>query len=110
MTDGQRRIGEAHSIREAAMRLHIGERTERNALYRRHQRRPAPVWEHRHAETVGFTGRYGVTDLVYVEFHDEMPAAILREKQMKKWRRAWKLQLIEKDNPGRVDLYDQLAG
>jgi putative endonuclease len=49
-----------------------------------------------------------VKNLVYVEFHDTMPDAILREKQMKKWRRDWKLWLIEESNPDWRDLYDDL--
>ena len=68
------------------------------------------VWEHRTAEVDGFAKRYGVTRLVYAEFHDEMTAAILREKQMKKWRRAWKVELIERDNPRWEDLFDRFAG
>lgn len=65
-------------------------------------------WEHREAAAEGFTDRYGVNLLVYAEFHDTMPDAILREKQMKKWRRDWKLRLIERDNPDWRDLYDDL--
>jgi putative endonuclease len=57
----------------------------------------------------GFTKRYGVHRLVYAEFHDTMVEAILREKRIKKWRRAWKLELIERTNPTWRDLYDELA-
>jgi putative endonuclease len=67
------------------------------------------AWEHRSDAIDGFTRRYGVKHLVYAEFHDTMLAAILREKQLKKWRRAWKLDLIERDNPQWRDLYDDLA-
>jgi len=56
----------------------------------------------------GFTKRYAVHRLVYVEFHQTMSDAILREKQIKKWRRAWKLELIEKANPQWPDLYGDL--
>jgi putative endonuclease len=56
----------------------------------------------------GFTCRYGVHLLVHAEFHATMPDAILREKQVKKWRRAWKLALIEQNNPGWRDLTDDL--
>jgi putative endonuclease len=49
-----------------------------------------------------------VHTLVYVEFHATMPDAILREKQIKKWRRAWKLALIEQSNPDWRDLYQEL--
>jgi putative endonuclease len=66
------------------------------------------AWEHRSGVVAGFTKRYGVHRLVYVEFHATMPNAIQREKQIKKWRRAWKLRLIEESNPRWRDLYDDL--
>ena len=59
---------------------------------------------HRAGEIEGFTKDYGVTRLVYAEFHDTMEAAIVREKQMKKWNRAWKVRLIEQANPEWQDL------
>jgi putative endonuclease len=57
----------------------------------------------------GFVQDDGVRRLVFAEFHDTMEAAILREKRLKKWRRAWKLELIERHNPRWRDLYDELA-
>ena len=66
------------------------------------------VWEHRSGAVPGFTRQYAVHMLVYVEFHEAMPDAILREKQIKKWRRAWKLALIEEGNPDWRDLYQEL--
>jgi putative endonuclease len=63
------------------------------------------VWQHRSDAAAGFTQKYGVHTLVYAEFHATMPDAILREKQIKKWRRKWKLELIERDNPEWRDLY-----
>jgi putative endonuclease len=66
------------------------------------------AWEHRTEAAEGFTKRYAVHCLVYVEFHDTMPDAILREKQIKKWRRAWKLDLIERDDPDWRDLYEDV--
>ncbi|HLI14168.1 MAG TPA: GIY-YIG nuclease family protein [Alphaproteobacteria bacterium] len=66
------------------------------------------AWEHRSDVVAGFTKRYGVHRLVFVEFHDSMADAILREKRIKKWHRAWKLALIERDNPEWRDLYDEL--
>lgn len=66
------------------------------------------AWEHRNSMMDGFTRRYGLKMLVHVEFHNTMPDAILREKQIKKWRRAWKLELIERENPDWSDLYDDL--
>ena len=65
-------------------------------------------WEHRSDLVEGFTKRYGVHRLVYAEFHATMPLAIQREKQLKKWNRAWKLRLIEEINPQWHDLYDDL--
>ncbi|HSV30313.1 MAG TPA: GIY-YIG nuclease family protein [Candidatus Omnitrophota bacterium] len=67
------------------------------------------VWEHKNDVADGFTKRYHVHDLVYAEFHDTMDAAILREKQVKRWARAWKIELIEKTNPSWHDLYDEFA-
>ncbi|HTH18210.1 MAG TPA: GIY-YIG nuclease family protein [Magnetospirillum sp.] len=66
------------------------------------------VSEHKLDAVEGFTKRYGVHTLVYAEFHDTMPLAIEREKQMKKWRRGWKIELIEKSNPDRRDLYEDI--
>ena len=66
------------------------------------------AWEHRSDVVEGFTKRYAVHRLVYVEFHATMPDAILREKQIKKWRREWKIRLIEQANPQWRDLYDDL--
>ena len=67
------------------------------------------VWQHRSNAVAGFVQDYGVDRLVFVEFHNTMEAAILREKRLKKWRRAWKLDLIERHNPQWRDLYDELA-
>ncbi|HXS41269.1 MAG TPA: GIY-YIG nuclease family protein [Stellaceae bacterium] len=66
------------------------------------------TWQHRTEAVEGFTRNYHVHMLVYLEFHATMEAAIIREKQLKKWRRQWKLQLIERDNPSWRDLYDDL--
>lgn len=66
------------------------------------------VWEHRNDAVDGFTKRYGVHSLVYYELHGDMESAILREKQIKKWRRAWKIQMIEKDNPEWLDLWNSI--
>jgi putative endonuclease len=67
------------------------------------------VWEHKVDVTDGFTNRYGVHTLVYAEFHATMEEAILREKRIKSWRRAWKMKLIEEANPTWRDLYDEIA-
>ena len=66
------------------------------------------IWQHRHNEIAGFTQRDNVHQLVYYELHNDMAAAILREKQLKKWKRAWKIRLIEESNPAWIDLWDQI--
>jgi putative endonuclease len=66
------------------------------------------VWEHRDGMVEGFTRRYGVKYLVWFEFHHDFPSAIAREKQLKKWNRAWKLELIEQGNPDWRDLWTDL--
>ncbi|MBY0273210.1 MAG: GIY-YIG nuclease family protein [Alphaproteobacteria bacterium] len=66
------------------------------------------VYEHKEKVFGGFTAEYNVNLLVYYEMHEEISEAILREKRIKKWRRAWKLELIEKENPYWKDLYEQL--
>ena len=67
------------------------------------------AWQHRSNAVGGFVRDYGVHRLVFVEFHETMADAILREKRIKKWRRAWKLELIERHNPQWRDLYHELA-
>ncbi|EJL83366.1 putative endonuclease containing a URI domain containing protein [Herbaspirillum sp. CF444] len=63
------------------------------------------VYEHKHGLIPGFTQKYGIRDLVYVEVFDDIVNAITREKQRKAWRRAWQIELIEKTNPYWNDLY-----
>lgn len=58
----------------------------------------------------GFSKRYGVDRLVYIEFHEDMERAIAREKQLNRWHRAWKIALIEKKNPSWRDLYWEMSG
>jgi putative endonuclease len=64
------------------------------------------VWQHRSEAVSSFVRDYRVYRLVYAEFHQTMADAILREKRLKKWRRAWKLELIEAQNPQWRDLND----
>lgn len=66
------------------------------------------VWEHRSKAVPGFSARYGVDRLVWYELYDRIDEAIAREKAMKKWRRAWKVALIEEANPTWTDLAGQL--
>ena len=67
------------------------------------------VWEHKNDQSDGFTRKYGVHRLVYYERHMDMPAAITREKQLKKWNRAWKVELIEQRNPEWDDLWNEVV-
>ena len=67
------------------------------------------VWQHKNDVVEGFTKRHGVHTLVWYEPHESMESAITREKAIKEWKRAWKLELIEKGNPTWRDLYEELA-
>ena len=67
------------------------------------------VWQHKSKVAEGFTAKYGVDKLVYYEAHGSAEAAIVREKQLKKWRRSWKIELIEGLNPDWRDLCDELV-
>ena len=67
------------------------------------------VYEHKSDSVEGFTKKYQVHDLVYFEQADDVGAAIAREKQLKKWNRAWKLELIEKSNGDWRDLYPKIV-
>ena len=68
------------------------------------------VWQHRNDEVDGFTKQYQVHTLVYFELHNTMMDAIRREKQIKKWYRAWKIRLIEEENPEWRDLWFEITG
>jgi putative endonuclease len=65
--------------------------------------------EHRESLREGFTKKYGVHQLVWFDEFADIHDAILREKHIKKWRRAWKIELIEKMNPDWSDLFEQIA-
>ena len=67
------------------------------------------AWEHREGLVEGFTKRYGLNRLVYVERHEEVAAAIQRERTMKHWPRAWKVNLIVAQNPDWADLFETLT-
>jgi putative endonuclease len=68
------------------------------------------VHQHKTKATPGFTSRYNVQRLVWFETYDDPTNAIAREKEIKKWRRAWKMRLIEEANPTWRDRYEEIAG
>lgn len=67
------------------------------------------VYEHKTKAVPGFTKKYDITKLVYFEIFDDPLTAIEREKELKKWRRDWKIRLIEENNPAWADIYEGLA-
>jgi len=68
------------------------------------------VYEHKNDLVDGFTNKYQIHHLVYFEQHEDVTAAIHREKRLKEWQRKWKLALIEISNPQWTDLYDEITG
>lgn len=66
------------------------------------------VATHKHGGILGFTAKYRVYSLVWYEHHDTMESAILREKRIKKWKRDWKVRMIEELNPNWIDLHDEI--
>lgn len=70
----------------------------------------ARTYIHREELVPGHASRYHIHHLVHYEGFEEPTAAIAREKQIKKWLRAWKIELIERDNPNWDDLYPRLVG
>ena len=69
----------------------------------------ARIWQHKNDLVEGFSEKYEVNLLVYYELYETMLEAIKREKQLKKWNRDWKLELIEKFNENWADLYSQIS-
>lgn len=67
------------------------------------------TWEHREGFIPGFTRKYGCKMLVWFEVHPDLETALVREKRLKRWRRAWKLKLIEEMNPHWRDLWEDLS-
>jgi putative endonuclease len=67
------------------------------------------IYEHKNDLAEGFTKKYAIHNLVYFEATESVESAIMREKQLKKWNRAWKTNLIEKNNPTWNDLYSDLV-
>ena len=69
---------------------------------------PSRVWQHKNSVVDGFTKKYNVHQLVYYEVHGNRETALTREKQIKKWNRKWKIELIEEQNPDWRDLYEDI--
>ena len=67
------------------------------------------VWQHKTRAIPGFTAKYGVDCLVWFETHERLETALIRERQIKKWKRDWKINLIERENPNWADLYPSLS-
>ena len=67
------------------------------------------VWEHKTKAVPGFTAKYDVDRLVWFEAHDTLEGAMQRERRIKSWKRSWKIELIEKDNPHWIDLYASIS-
>ena len=67
------------------------------------------IWEHRNNTVDGFSKKYGIHILVYYELHADMMTAITREKQIKKWSRAWKIEMIESANAEWRDLWEDIS-
>ncbi len=65
------------------------------------------IWQHKSGLVEGFSKRYNLHTLVWYELHETMESAIVRENAVKKWNRAWKIELIEKTNPNWTDLYGE---
>jgi putative endonuclease len=71
---------------------------------------PQRIWQHKHKLVDGFSRQYNVDRLAWFELHEEIYASITREKQIKKWNRAWKIELIEAANPDWKGLFEQILG
>ncbi len=68
------------------------------------------VWQHKSSLVDGFTKKYDIKNLVYYQIHEDIVQAINYEKKIKSWKRDWKIQLIEKENPNWLDLYADVIG
>jgi putative endonuclease len=67
------------------------------------------IWEHKTKAIPGFTAKHGIDRLVWFEAHETLEGALIRERQIKEWKRDWKINLIERDNPHWIDLYASLS-
>ena len=96
--------GLGRSDGQAALRLYPGKQAYGTLYIGVTAHLLARLYQHREGGVPGFTSRYQVFMLVRYEFRGDMPAAIAREKQLKAWRRDWKIALIGSDNPRWEDL------
>ena len=94
-----------HSV----LRLYACQQATRDAVRRKHPDLIRRIWEHKTKAIPGFTAKYDVDRLVWFEAHQSIAAAATRERQIKEWKRAWKIELIERDNPQWIDLYPSLS-
>jgi putative endonuclease len=97
------------ALAHGLLRLPSRERQIRNALSRRDERHRSSRVRDKSKVVAGFTKRYAVDKLVWFEIYDDPTSAISREKELKKWRRNWKIRLIEESNPQWIDLYPQIS-
>jgi putative endonuclease len=67
------------------------------------------IWQHKEKLVDGFSRRYNADRLVWYEIHSEIYLAITREKQIKRWKRSWKIELVEASNPDWVDRFDDIT-
>ena len=95
---------------EDPVRLYSRQQAPRYALYRGHEQPRPTDGEHSQGLVAGFTKKYNVKQLVYYEMHETMHEAIRREKQLKEWRRLWKIRIIEQFNPEWRNLFDEQTG
>jgi len=93
---------------EVRLRLPDSERAKQHAISGRYQRSAGAGLSHRNKVVDGFSKKHGCTLLVWYEAYDDLQEARRRELQMKKWKRSWKIEMIERDNPQWKDLYDTL--
>jgi putative endonuclease len=68
------------------------------------------IWQHKNNQVEGFSARYKTHDLVWYEIHEDMQSAIEGEKRLKRWKRIWKIELVERFNPTWEDLYPKIRG
>jgi len=91
------------------VRLFVGEQASWHALYRFTFELARRILEHKTRAVPGFTAKYGVDRLVWYESVETLEQALIRGRQIKKWKREWKVNLIERDNPHWIDLFSSLT-